>query len=104
MKNTKWHAWHAARMARQIKKSHPFNFSLFFFFEINGDLCTFVAGYNFQNIINSVNIQLMTTKKMYEKPSMQVFEELEQQPQLLAGSYGQAGVQDYEHWYDVPEE
>ena len=46
----------------------------------------------------------MTTKKMYEKPSMQVFEELEQQPQLLAGSYGQAGVQDYEHWYDVPEE
>jgi len=29
----------------------------------------------------------MTTKKKYEKPSMQVFE-LKQQPQLLAGSLG----------------
>ena len=23
MKNTKWHAWHAARVARQIKKKSP---------------------------------------------------------------------------------
>ena len=45
----------------------------------------------------------MMKKKLYEKPSMQVFE-LKQQPQLLVGSNGQAGVQDYEHWYDVPEE
>lgn len=46
---------------------------------------------------------MTTMKKPYEKPSMQVFD-LKQQPQLLAGSDGQAGVQDYEHWYDVPEE
>ena len=67
------------------KKSHPFNFSLIFFFEINRDLCIFVARYNFQNIINSVNIQLMTTKKMYEKPSMKVVP-LRRKPQLLVGS------------------
>ena len=44
----------------------------------------------------------MTTKKKYEKPSMQVFE-LKQQPQLLAGSNGQAGVQDY-NWQSEVEE
>ena len=44
----------------------------------------------------------MTKKKIYEKPSMQVFE-LKQQPQLLAGSNGQAGVQDY-NWQTVDEE
>ena len=45
----------------------------------------------------------MTTKKReYEKPSMQVFE-LKQQPQLLAGSNGQAGVQNYD-WHDEEEE
>ena len=42
-------------------------------------------------------------KKKYEKPSLEVVE-LKQQPQLLAGSDGQPGVQNYEHWYDVPEE
>lgn len=42
-------------------------------------------------------------KKLYEKPTMQIVQ-LKQQPQLLAGSNGQAGVQDYEQWYDVPEE
>ena len=46
---------------------------------------------------------MTTKKKQYEKPSMQVFE-LKQQSQLLAGSNGQAGVQDYEHWYNEPEE
>ena len=34
-------------------------------------------------------------KKKYEKPSLEVVE-LKQQPTLLAGSQGQAGVQDYE--------
>ena len=42
-------------------------------------------------------------KKEYERPTMQVVK-LKQQPQLLAGSDGQAGVQNYENWYDVPEE
>jgi len=102
MKNTKWHAWHAARVARQTKKSHPFNFSLFFFFEINGDLCIFVVRYNFQNIINIINIQLMTTKKMYEKPSMRVFP-LRQKPKLLVGSNGDAGLQNY-NWNSPDEE
>ncbi len=45
----------------------------------------------------------MKKKQFYEKPSMKVFK-LRQKPQLLVGSNGQAGVQDYEHWYDVPEE
>ena len=34
-------------------------------------------------------------KQKYVKPSMEVFE-LSEQPQLLAGSNGQAGVQDYD--------
>ncbi len=42
-------------------------------------------------------------KKLYEKPTMQVVE-VKQQAHLLAGSNGQAGVQNYEHWYNVPEE
>lgn len=42
-------------------------------------------------------------KKQFEKPSMQVFE-LKQQQQLLAGSNSQAGVENYEHWNNVPEE
>ena len=33
-------------------------------------------------------------KKLYEKPTMQVVQ-LKQKPQLLAGSDGQAGVQNY---------
>lgn len=33
----------------------------------------------------------MTKKKIYEKPSMQVFE-LKQQPQLLAGSGGDGNI------------
>ena len=45
----------------------------------------------------------MTKKKIYEKPSMQVFE-LKQQPTLLAGSNGQAGVQDYTWHDDIDEE
>ena len=45
----------------------------------------------------------MTTKKKYEKPSMQVFE-LKQQPQLLVGSNGQAGVQNYTWHDDIDEE
>ena len=44
----------------------------------------------------------MTKKKIYEKPSMKVFE-LKQQPTLLAGSQSQADVQDY-NWNNVPEE
>ena len=44
----------------------------------------------------------MTTKKPYEKPAMQVFE-LKQQPQLLAGSNGQGGLQDY-NWNTPGEE
>ncbi|MBP5776505.1 MAG: hypothetical protein IKS64_03850 [Muribaculaceae bacterium] len=47
----------------------------------------------------------MTTKNnrlKYEKPAMQVFE-LRQQPQLLAGSTGSGGLQDYD-WNNVPEE
>ncbi len=42
-------------------------------------------------------------KKEYERPAMQVVQLKQQQP-LLTGSNGQAGVQDYENWYDVPEE
>jgi hypothetical protein len=91
-----------ARMARGTrgtpnKKGHPFNFSLFFFFEINGDLCIFVARNNFQNIINLINILLMTTKKMYEKPSMKVVP-LRQKPALLVGSpvTQSASIEDYE--------
>jgi hypothetical protein len=96
-----------ARMARGTrgtpnKKSHPFNFSLFFFFEINRILCTFVARNNFQNIINLINILLMTTKKMYEKPSMKVVP-LRQKPRLLVGSNGDAGLQDY-NWNNVDPE
>ena len=41
----------------------------------------------------------MTTKKKYEKPSMQVFE-LQQQARLLAGS---EKLQDYD-WNDYQEE
>ncbi len=45
----------------------------------------------------------MTTKKrLYEKPTMKVVK-LQQQPQLLAGSNGQAGVQNYD-WHDEEEE
>ena len=44
----------------------------------------------------------MTTKKKYEKPTTKVYE-LKQQPQLLAGSNGQAGVQDY-YWQSEDEE
>lgn len=43
-----------------------------------------------------------TTKRAYEKPQMRVYE-LRQGPQLLAGSNGQAGVQNY-NWTDVEEE
>ena len=45
---------------------------------------------------------MATKKKPYEKPSMQVFE-LKQQPQILAGSNGGAGTQDYD-WNNIPEE
>ena len=41
-------------------------------------------------------------RKEYERPTMQVVE-LKQQPQLLAGSNGQAGVQNY-NWNDEEEE
>ena len=41
-------------------------------------------------------------KKKYEKPSLEVVV-LKQQPTLLAGSQGQADVQDY-NWNNVPEE
>lgn len=41
-------------------------------------------------------------KKMYEKPTTKVYE-LKQQPQLLTGSNGQAGVQDY-NWQSEDEE
>ena len=41
-------------------------------------------------------------RKDYEKPSMKVYE-LKQQPHLLAGSNGQAGVQDYT-WHSEDEE
>ena len=44
----------------------------------------------------------MTEKRKYEKPSVEVVV-LNQQPTLLAGSNGQAGVQDY-NWNDIPEE
>ena len=44
----------------------------------------------------------MKKKQFYEKPSMKVFE-LKQQPQLLAGSGGQAGVQNY-NWQNEDEE
>ena len=63
--------------------TNKITFLYLFFFEINRILCTFVARYNFQNIL--INIQLMTTKKMYEKPSMRVFP-LRQKPRLLVGS------------------
>ena len=39
-------------------------------------------------------------KKFYEKPTSKVYE-LKHQPQLLAGSTGSAGVQDYNvNYYD----
>ena len=41
-------------------------------------------------------------KQKYVKPAMQVFE-LSEQPQLLAGSNGQAGVQNYD-WQIEEEE
>ena len=41
-------------------------------------------------------------KKLYEKPTMQVVQ-LKQQSQLLAGSNGQAGVQDYNWNNEDPE-
>ena len=41
-------------------------------------------------------------KKEYERPTMQVVQ-LKQKPTLLAGSDGQAGVQNY-NWNNVPEE
>ena len=41
-------------------------------------------------------------RKMYEKPSLKVVV-LNQQPQLLAGSNGQARVQDYT-WHSEDEE
>jgi hypothetical protein len=41
-------------------------------------------------------------KKEYERPTMQVVK-LKQQPQLLAGSDGQAGVQNY-NWQSEDEE
>ena len=41
-------------------------------------------------------------KKEYERPTMQVVQ-LKQQPTLLAGSQGQAGVQNY-NWNDPVEE
>lgn len=42
-------------------------------------------------------------KKDYKTPTTWVVE-LKQQPQLLAGSGGQAGVQNYENWHNVDEE
>ena len=45
---------------------------------------------------------MTTKKKPYEKPSMQVFE-LKQQPQILAGSNGGAGTQDYNWNYPTEE-
>ena len=74
--------------------TNKITFLYLFFFEINRILCTFVARYNFQNI-NIINIQLMTTKKMYEKPSMRVFP-LRQKPQLLVGSYTTTATMDDE--------
>ncbi len=44
----------------------------------------------------------MTTKKMYEKPSMKVVP-LRQKPRLLVGSNGDAGLQDY-NWNNVDPE
>ena len=44
----------------------------------------------------------MTTKKMYEKPSMKVFP-LKRKPQLLVGSNGDAGLQNY-NWNTPGEE
>ena len=41
-------------------------------------------------------------KKEYERPTMQVVQ-LKQKPQLLAGSDGQAGVQNY-NWQSEDEE
>ena len=41
-------------------------------------------------------------RKKYEVPTMDVVE-VKQQAQLLAGSNGQAGVQDYD-WTTIPEE
>ena len=73
--------------------TNKITFLYLFFFEINRILCTFVARYNFQNIL--INIQLMTTKKMYEKPSMRVFP-LRQKPQLLVGSYTTTATMDDE--------
>ena len=46
----------------------------------------------------------MTEKRKYEKPTTKVYE-LKQQPQLLAGSNGQGGLQDYNwHDFDDPDE
>ena len=73
--------------------TNKITFLYLFFFEINRILCTFVARYNFQNIL--INILLMTTKKMYEKPSMRVFP-LRQKPQLLVGSYTTTATMDDE--------
>ena len=42
---------------------------------------------------------LMTTKRHYEKPAMQEFE-LKHQPQILAGSNGDAGLEDY-NWNNI---
>jgi hypothetical protein len=42
-------------------------------------------------------------RKEYESPTTQVVQ-LKQQPQLLVGSNGQAGVQNYENWHNVDEE
>ena len=44
----------------------------------------------------------MKKKQFYEKPSMKVVE-LKQQPQLLAGSNEQTGVENYE-WHSEEEE
>ena len=74
--------------------TNKITFLYLFFFEINRILCTFVARYNFQNI-NIINIQLMTTKKMYEKPSMKVVP-LRRKPQLLVGSYTTTATMDDE--------
>lgn len=41
-------------------------------------------------------------KKLYEKPTMQVVK-LQQQPQLLAGSGGSGGLNNYD-WNNPPEE
>ena len=42
---------------------------------------------------------MLMKKKIYEKPSMKVYE-LNQQPQILVGSNSDAGLQDY-NWNNV---